>query len=427
MNILIIDCENMGLDFALRSAAWDHKVKLFPDPAGESRYGEGFKEIELVQDYKPHMDWAKDGLIILTGNYKYTHDLDRYRDYGYPIFAPTVASARLELDRMAGMEAMKGAGLELLPYDMFDSLEECEKAARKSDQTYVFKALDGAADDKALTYVSTDQKDLCGWLKRQIKAGCQIKKCMLQEKIEADFEIGANGWFGPEGFLPDKYQISFEAKPLMPGDIGPNTGEQIGVAQYVETDKLVEELLVPLAPALQALGHRGDFCVGAIIDKKGKAWPLEVTARFGYPAFFGQVAVHRGDPSKWMRDLLDGKDTLKVSYDPCAAVVLAQPPYPYKYKDLNRVEGNPIQIAPEVMDDLHFAGVMKQKDEYLTASAYVMVATSTGKALERMKERALRVIEGVRFPDMMYRNDVGDKVMKALPQMHKAGYAKHLK
>lgn len=436
MNVLIVDCENMQLDFALRCAAAGHSVRLFPDPAGKSKYGEGFKEFEIVADYKPYMEWAKDGLILLSGNYKYTTELDRYKELGFKIFAPSKRAADLELDRKKGMDAMKAAGIDLLPYHNFNSLDEAERFARKADQTYVFKALDGAVDDKALTYVSRDPADMCGWLKRQIKCGTKISKCMLQDKIEVDFEIGINGWFGPEGFLPDKYQISFEHKPFMPGDIGPQTGEMISLSQYVEHDQLVDEMLTPMVPILKALEHRGDFCIGCIIDKTGKAWPLEITSRLGYPAFFGQVASHKGDPAKWMRDLLDGKDSLKVSEDPCFSVVLAQPPFPYKYYDPDLTEGNPITIDDDaILDDLHFCGVMKGKgptlekgkvvegEKYLTTGPYVMVVTGSGSTLERARKKVYRTIEQVHFPCMLYRNDGGEKVAKALPSMHSWGYA----
>lgn len=417
----------MGLDFALRAAQAGHAVKLFPDPAGKTPYGKGFTEFDIVSSYEYHMPWAKDGLILLTGNYKYCRDLDRYKEFGYKIFAPSQQSAKLELDRAFGMETMKAAGINLLPHETFDSLEAAHKHAKKADQTYVFKALDGAVDDKALTYVSRDPEDMCGWLKRQIKCGKDIHKCMLQEKVDVDFEIGINGWFGPEGFLPGKYQISFEHKPLMPGDIGPQTGEMISVSQYVEHDKLVDEMLTPLVPVLTALGHRGDFCVGCIIDKQGRAWPLETTARLGYPAFFGQVASHRGDPVEWMRDLLDGRDTLKPSYDVCASVVLAQPPFPYKYHEPELVEGNRIAIdSPDILDDLHFVGVMKKGEEYQTTGAYVMVATALGKTVEKMRDKVYNTIDQVHFPNMLYRNDAGMKIEKALSAIHRAGYAKHL-
>ena len=74
-------------------------------------------------------------------------------------------------------------------------------------------------------------------------------------------EIGVSGWFGSDGFLPDRWQSCYEHKKLCVGDIGPNTGEMGTLTQYCETDKLAGEMLKPMEPILRTLGHRGDFAI----------------------------------------------------------------------------------------------------------------------------------------------------------------------
>src|SRR5208282_2888033 len=130
----------------------------------------------------------------------------------------------------------------------FDTLEDAEKFARKSDRAWVHKPL-GSEGDKSLTYCSRDQADMVGWLQRQIRRGKKLQgRCMLQERIDRLAELGVSGWMGKDGFLPGKFQICFEGKPLMNDDIGPATGEQIDVAQYVDKDKLADEMLLPMEP-----------------------------------------------------------------------------------------------------------------------------------------------------------------------------------
>lgn len=362
-------------------------------------------------------------------------ELERYRDFGFKIFGPTPASARLEIDRSAGMELLQAHGIDMPPYETFDSLEEAEKFARKSDRAWVAKPM-GDEADKSLTYVSSDPADLVGWLRRQIAGGKKLKgKLMLQEKVDLLSELGVSGWMGPEGFLPDKWQVCVEHKKLMNGEIGPSTGEMGTVCQYAETDKLAEEMLLPLEPTLRALGHRGDFSIGAMVDTKGRAWPLEFTARAGWPAFHIQVASHRGDPAKWMRDLLDGKDSLRVSYDVSLGVVMAQPRFPYGGTPEDLVVGNPIQGIADNYDDLHCVNVMLGKGPimqdgkvvegptYQTSGEYVLVATGLGKTVEKARSKVYRTIKGVKFANSMYRTDIGEKVQDALPALHKAGYA----
>ena len=100
----------------------------------------------------------------------------------------------------------------------------------------MFKTL-GSEDDKSLSYVSASPADLCAWIERQQARGLNLSgPCMLQEKIDMVAELGVSGWFGPEGFLPEKWQPCWEHKKLCNGEIGPNTGEMGTVCQYVEDD-----------------------------------------------------------------------------------------------------------------------------------------------------------------------------------------------
>jgi phosphoribosylamine--glycine ligase len=440
MRVLLIDQEGIALDFALRCAAHDHEVRWyrFDEKRRGLKDGTGFEQIKIVDDWREHLRWVgKDGLIWLSGNFRFLHELDRLRtDFDFKVFGPTVASAQLEITRSDGMDLMRSIGANIPPFETFDSLNDALAFARKSDRAWVHKPM-GDEGDKSLTYVSKDPADLVGWLSRQIKRGKKTKgKVMLQEKIEGvEAEIGVSGWMGSDGFLPEKWNVCFEHKPLMDGDIGPATGEQGTVMQYVEEDKLAAEMLSPLAPTLRALGHTGDFAIGAMVDRKGTAWFLEFTARAGWPAFYIQTAEHRGDPASWMRDALDGKDTLRVSTDVAVGVVLAQPRYPYGDSKPELVEGNPIEGVDEVYDDLHLAQVMRgtgpqmkggkvvDAPTYETSGEYVMVATALGKTVEAARKRVYRTIDKVHFADMMYRTDIGVKVQKNLPKLQVYGYA----
>lgn len=439
MRVLLIDTEGQFLDFALRCLAAGHEVILAkrPEkPGGKiARDGEGMKGLKIVDDWRPHMKWAKDGLIMPSGNFKHMWELDLYREHGFKIFGPTVKSAQLEINREAGMKAMQAVGIELPPYEMFNSLEEAEAFARKQQDGYVFKTM-GDEDDKSLSFVAADPAELVQWIRQKIEMGLKLKgPCMLQEKIDMLCDYGAAAWMGPEGFLPGKFEISFEHKKLMDGEIGPATGEQGTLIQMVETDRLVEECLLPLEPILRTIGHCGDFAIGVGVDKNGKAWPFEFTTRCGWPDFHIRTAVNKGDPAQFMRDCLDGKDTLKVDRRPAIGVVLAQPPYPESKVDPARVEGSPIYGLDEVWDDIHPIAMMLGKGAvmkggkvsdgpiYKTTGAYVAVATGVGATIEKARGAVYDVVDTVKFPNKMFRRDIGCKVQKVMPDLHRFGYA----
>jgi phosphoribosylamine---glycine ligase len=432
VRVLVIDTELMNLDFALRCAASGDEVRLYryQSKGKVDRYGEGFSEIRLVSEWRDHMGWAKDGLIYVTGNFVHLYELDRYRHHGFRIFGPTAASARLEIDRSAGQELLKAAGIEVPNYETFPSLQAAREFAAKADRPMVHKPL-GDEADKSLTYVPHDAADLVGWLDHQIRAGKKPKgEVMLQEKVDLLCEMGISGWFGPEGFLRDKWQICFEHKNLMPGEIGPATGEMGTLCQYVVDDPMAE-MLTALESALQALGHRGDFAIGCGIDQKGRAWPFEFTVRTGYPAWYIQIASHRGSPSQWMRDLLDGKDSLKVSYDAAIGVVMGQPwlgvgpvrpPTDY-------LEGHEIKGVEAIGDAAHLVSVMWRNGEYQTTGEYVAVVTGLGKSIEKARTKTYASVEKLKFPNSIYRTDIGCKIADpaVLDKLHHFGYALNLK
>lgn len=438
MKILVVDQENQLLNFVLRCIEAEHDVRWFktPDKGRVTRDGEGFKGVRVVLDWRDHMGWVgKDGLIVTAGNWKYIPELDRYRDLGFRVFGPTARSAALEINREAGMKAMQAVGIEQPPYQMFKSLGEAEAFARKSDDCWVFKTL-GSEEDKSLSYVSCDPADMVGWIRQKIARGLVLKgPCMLQEKIDMLSEFGVSGWLGPEGFLPGRWQENVEHKKLMDGEVGPATGEMGNVAVYCEHSKLADESLKLLEPVFRTLGHTGDLAIGVGIDTKGKAWPFEFTCRLGYPAFHIQMASHEGDPAQWMSDLLDGKDTLKVSRDVAAGVVMGQPMFPFGKATPERVEGNTIAGLEEVWDDVHPIGVMIGKGPkmeggkivdrptFLTSGEYVLVATGRGKTVEKAREAVYGTVKQIKFADSMYRKDIGLKVIDALPALHRYGYA----
>lgn len=433
MRVLIVDTELAGLDFAIRCVDAGHQVQLFQQTGHP--IGAGFPGVKRISDLDAGMAWAgKDGLVVPTGNSKFVAYLDRYRELGFGIFGPTVQSAALEIDRAKGMEAMRACGIDLPHYETFDSLAAAEKFARKADQAYVFKPL-GSEDDKSTTYVSDSPADMVGWLQRQQARGKKVSQCMLQEKIDMVAELGVSGWFGPEGFLPEKWQICFEHKKVHNGEVGPNCGEMGTVCRYGETDKLAEQILVPMAPILSALGHRGDFAVGCGMDSAGKAYPFEFTARLGWPAFYIQTASHKGDPAQWMRDLLDGKDSLRVDYRPAIGVVLAQPPWPQFDGKPECVEGVPITGMDEVWEQAHPCmmmigkgpnmddGKVKDGPQYQTAGELVAVMTGLGSTVTKARKSVYDAVEKIRYSDVVYRTDIGEKLEDALPPLHKGGYA----
>jgi phosphoribosylamine---glycine ligase len=437
VRVLLIDSDRCGLDFAFRCITEGHEVCWYnKDKEGNSFLdGDGFPGIKKVQNWRDHMKWARDGLIWVSSNANFLKELDAWKKHGYPVFSPSFESAQLEINRAKGMDLLKKTGAHIPPHHMFKSLKEAENFARKSDRPYVFKTM-GDNEDKSLSYVAKTPADLVGRIQRWIKLGLNIKgPCMLQEKVDG-VEIGVSCWFGPEGPLKNKWNINFEHKKLMPGNYGPNTGEMGTVIQYCDSDKIGEELFTPeLIEHLRKIGHIGDIDVNSIIEKDtGIIYPLEFTCRPGWPYDWIASDLHEGDPVQWMKDLLDGDDTLNVSKDVAIGEVIAIPPFPRDDIDEEESMGLPIE-CPKNWNGIHPVcmvlekGPAMQGDEviekpiYKTSGNYVMVAVGTGETVKSAKKSVDAIVKKVNISNMMVRNDIGMALEKQLPMLHELGFA----
>ena len=430
MKVLLLEMEDAGcgLPFALACLKAGHQVRYFLRPENNQRIGEGFKGLERTKNWVASASsWAD--LVVMTGNDEYLPKLDAIRKRGVAVFAPTARSAKLEIDRAAGMAAFERAGIKVPPFETFQSLSEAEAHVRKKPARYVFKTL-GSEEDKSLSYVGKSAADLVARLQRWARLGLNPKgPVMLQTFIEG-LEFGVSRWMGSAGFIGD-YNENFEFKKQLSGNCGPNCGEAGTVMKYVKTSKLGEAVLAPLEEQLLKLGHLGDIDVNCIIDEAGTPWPLEFTMRWGWPAANIMWATHKGDPVEWMMNAVEGEDTLEVDYATAAGVVLQ-----LEHKEnADELLDIPVTVETPARKFVHPQSVkmaklpamkgeeVTEKKIWATCGDYVAVVTGTGKTIRQACERAYKAVEQVHVPDLGWRDDIGEKLEKELPELQRHGFA----
>ena len=141
MKILVLEMEDAGcgLDFVLRCVAAGHKVRYFLRREYNQNIGKGFKGIQIVNEWLTSATWAD--LVFVTGNDKYIDKLEVFRKRGVHVFAPSVASAKLEIDRGAGMKFFADHGIDVPEYKTFPTLDAAMAYQMKSPDRHVFKTL----------------------------------------------------------------------------------------------------------------------------------------------------------------------------------------------------------------------------------------------------------------------------------------------
>ena len=435
MRLLISDPAGNGLDFALRAQRAGHEVRLAIRQTEKTRYiGRGL--VQVVDAYEPWMRWAD--LVFMCDNTKYTYDLDKnWRPRGAKIVGATVETAKWEIDRTYGMGIFKKAGISLPPYKEFSDYDKAIAYVKKEDKRYVSKPC-GEVEDKALSYCAKSPADMVYMLQRWKKLGKHKQPFILQEFIPG-IEMAVGGWFGPHGFNAGWCE-NFEFKKLMNDDMGVATGEQGTVLRYCRKSSLAKQVLAPLADQLLRAGYVGYVDVNCIIADDGTPWPLEFTMRPGWPTFNIQQALHKGDPVEWLLDLWNGKDAKTFDLENVAAgVVVSMPDYPYSHATRKEVVGIPIYgLDPEAWSHVHPCEMMMgsapmEQPPYadlpmmVTAGDYVLVMSATGQDVQSATKAAYRRLDKLSLPNSpMWRTDIGRRLRRQLPELHRMGYATSL-
>lgn len=432
-NILIIDPTAASLDFALRCEAQDHTVKVWmPLDKDGSRQVIGDGLITKVSNWRSWMKWAD--LIFLTDNAKLMRELEPFRREGFPIFGPGVTGASWELERGTGQDVLFRAGIPCLESEIFSNYDQAIAYLTANPRRFVSKPTGDA--DKALSYVSKGPEDMMFMLeywKRQQK----MKVPFLFQEFTPGIEMAVGGWVGRDGFL-GHFLENFEFKKLMPGEIGVNTGEMGTVMKYVtaEDSLLAQKMLLPLEAELIRTGYTGYIDVAVIIDKKGTPWPLEFTARPGWPLFQIQQVLHP-DACCWMVDALNGIDSFRPMTQIAVGVVVAMPDFPYGRLTRKAVTGFPVWgISDTNRYFIHPAEMMmgeapvvegerfKREGMMVSAGDYLLIATGRKNTVAAAREAAYKTVKQLTIPNSpIYRNDIGLRLEGQLTELQRMGYA----
>jgi phosphoribosylamine--glycine ligase len=433
MKILLIDQMGSFLDFSLRCEAQGHEVKFWlPQDKGGIEHTLGKGLITKVANWQSWMKWAD--IIITSDNVKVTPQLESWRKEGYPIFGCNAEVREWELERGVGQEVLESAGIPCVQSTIFSDYDKAMAHIVANPKRYVSKPTGDA--DKALSYVSKSPDDMWFMLEHWKRTTKTKVPFLLQEFIPG-IEMAVGGWVGINGF--SKYFLeNFEFKKFMPGEIGVNTGEMGTAMKYctIEESLLAQKLLLPIEAALIRSGYTGYIDVAVIIDKDGNPWPLEFTSRMGWPLMQIQQVLHP-DVANWMLDLLCGKDTFEPSSEIALGVVVAMPDFPisklprvelsgfpiWGISDKNRYNVHPVELMLGDVTTIA-GGSTKKVPMMVSAGNYLLVASGTGESVKEANCNAMGVIKELIIPNSpTYRNDIGHRIEKQLPELQALGYA----
>lgn len=459
MKFLFINREVFTLDLARRLREEGHDVLFFYDPDYRDVY-EGI--VERVADwrlYTRRRDW-----IFIFGDTKFGRTQDKLRREGKLVIGGSEGGERLELDRAFGQEMCRQIGLPIVPYRDFRDFDSAIAFVKENPRRWVIKK-SGRIDIRTVDYKGRDSDG------RDVLARLEFFKhrwnpktpphFQLQEFIEG-VEVAIGAWFnGNDWVMP--YNVNFEHQALMPGDIGPNTGEMYNTMWHRNDrgSRLFQETLEPMTKFFRDLKHVGYIDLNGILNAGG-FHPLEWTVRFGMPAHLLQYRLFAGHiPLGEFFSGLAGGTLTKHHYAKtyCVGSLVVAPPFPFpgisagllrrhqlwfrryirkrsdplgavfnlkfsSYSELSRNMPVFFPQDPDFLEHLHFIEVSRKNGTIVTSGTdgICFIVTDTGYTPEEAGSKVLKRIKQIHGLPWIYRNDLGVGESEKLRRLSRYGY-----
>lgn len=407
-----------GGDLAYRLKKEGHQVKIFIENVDQRQNFEGMLE-KINGNWEKELEWVgKSGLIIFddTG---YGEIQDKLREKGYSVVGGSAGGDKLEDLRYFGQKAMALHDIKIIPSKNFIGTDDAIKFVRKNKGKWVLKQSGHVGKDFNYIGQLESGEDTIEVLKnynRNNKKDCFLIE--LQKAVDG-VEIGVGRYFNGDDWL-GPIEMDVEHKNLFNDDLGPKTWEMGTIIWYDENEKnkIFQETLAKLKPHLQKINFRGDININCIINKK-EVYPLEITARFGWPALHLHEEIHISPWGEFLKAVADGKSyDLKYRKGFGIVVLLATPPFPYELKSKKYYpEGISIffkeKLSEKEMNHIHFEEVSCYKNKfYITSkSGFIMHVTEMADTIREARKKVYSLIKKIIIPKYFYRTDIGAEFM----------------
>lgn len=428
----------IGEDLALadlyrRMVEQGHEVRVFvADPRS---HGVMAGMLQTCARWESELGWVRaagdDGLILFE-TACHGPIQDQLRREGFAVIGGSAWGDRLESDRAHGQQVLRELGLQTARTHAFRDYAAGIDFVLRHPGRYVYKRCDPHALSTR-TYVGQldDGRDLLAQLRFDAgrtadtaAGGDDDRGFVLMDHIEG-IEVGVGAYFDGQDFLRPVC-IDWEHKRFFAGDLGELTSEMGTVVSYCGGETLFAQTLERLAAPLRQARHCGYLNLNMILNGEG-AWPLELTARFGYPGYSICSALHREPWSQIFRRMLrqiPGPISTRKGFS--VGVVLCTPPFPYEDA---QAQDTPVffrePLSVEERDHLHFADMARTQQQWRLAGpyGYAMVVTGIGVTVASARQRAYTLARKVVIPNLRYRVDIGQRLIDTdLQRLAELGY-----
>jgi phosphoribosylamine--glycine ligase len=422
MKILLVSVHGAGLWFTLRLKREGFSVDSYLLDNKCKRILQGIIDPPLA--IKPNFSNYDLVLFDSTGKPKLAEEAAQ----SVPVIGDSDFASALEDDRLFGLETMERCGIEVPPYEAFDSsqLGKAKSFIQKNrDKKYVFKPFTttGKEQDTATTYKSEGTEDLLEYIDK-LEELSHNSEFILQEVVQGT-EISTEGWFDGEEFY--LINSTLEEKKFMNDGIGPNTGCAGNIVwTYGQNPRIFKAGLAKITPLLQDIEYTGMIDLNTIVNNS-HVWGLEWTPRFGYDATATLFHAISSDMGEFLFRIATGDGyEPRISSPFSASARVTIPPYPSECDEYYH-ENVPINgVEQKDLEDIYMYDACIQNSDLVTCgwSGDVCSVMGRGQGFDSAWHFVEERIKKIKIPDMQYRTDLCKCTNRRFQELSCMGYLK---
>lgn len=418
----------VSIDALISDIAWQiskegHEVRYFIGAPGSKDIADGF--VPKVDNWENEVDWAD--VIVFDDVLGEGEKAERLRKDGKHVIGGTAYTDRLEDDRTFGQEELKKAGIPIIPYKEFEDFQSAIDFVRANPSRYVIKPSGEAQNIKRLLFVGDEEsgEDVIRVLEAYRRVWTEHIKVFQLQKRATGVEVAVGAFFNGKEFIYP-INVNFEHKKLFPGNLGPSTGEMGTTMYWSGPNKIFNATLKKLEPKLASEGYVGYIDLNCIVNSNG-IYPLEFTARFGYPTISIQQEGMTTPIGEFFYQLARGENVkLKTKRGFQIGVRIVVPPYPFDDQHSFQTYSKDaiVVFQKPTKEGVHIEDVKLINEQWvLTGSSGVaLIVVGTGTTMRAAQAQVYSRIKNILIPNMYYRDDVGERWFEDSDRLHTWGY-----
>ena len=419
MNLAVIGSggREHSICYKLKNSPQIKKLICIPGNAGTQKIAENIKED--ISNFKAIYQKVKKKKIdiVIVGPEKPLVEglVDYLSERKIRVFGPNKFASQLEGSKAFMKNLCKDNKIPTANFGIFNNFDEASNFIKKNGTPIVVKA-DGLAAGKGVSICKSEKEAL------------KNTKEILEGKFKSSNKVVLEEFLDGEELsyfvIADKNSYLFfgsaqDHKRVGEGDVGPNTG---GMGAYSPAPLLTEEIETKIKkkiiePTLKAMKNLGypykGFLYAGLMIRSGEPYLIEYNIRMGDPEC--QVLMMR-----LKTDLLTIFDratknkinNLKIEWtqESSITIVLCAKGYPSNYIKNDEIK-NLQNVFINKNNQIFHAGTYEKNKKIYSNGGRVLNITSSSNSLVKARNKALKNINIIDWPNGFFRKDIGWRVI----------------